>query len=226
MQKFYISTVFTLLLVSSLTTTAQNNSEPDSLKNISLAGLTFRSIGPAITGGRTIDIAVNPFNYSEYFIASGHGSLWKTTNRGITFSPVFDGNKSFAIGSVEIDPTNTNIIWVGTGENKNQNNVIYGDGIYKSEDGGKSWKNMGLGKSEHISGIAIDPNNSNIVYVAAMGSLRNVGGERGIYKTIDGGKTWGQVLEINAYTGCYEVHMDPRYSNILYASAHQRMRNF
>ena len=122
-------------------------------------------------------------------------------------------------------PTNPNVVWVGTGENKNQNNVIYGDGIYKSEDGGKSWKNMGLKTSEHVSGIAIDPNNSNIVYAAAMGSLRNAGGERGIFKTTDGGNTWQQVLEINEYTGCYEVHMDPRYSNILYATAHQRMRN-
>jgi photosystem II stability/assembly factor-like uncharacterized protein len=205
--------------------TAQISSEADSLKNISLSGLSFRSIGPAITGGRTVAIAVNPFDHSEYYIASGHGSLWKTTNRGMTFSPVFDGNKSYAIGSVQIDPTNPGVVWVGTGENKNQNNVIYGDGIYKSEDGGKSWKNMGLKKSEHISAIVIDPGNTNIVYAAAMGSLRNAGGDRGIFKTTDGGKTWKQVLEINEYTGCYEVHMDPRYSNILYATAHQRMRN-
>ncbi len=225
MQKLFTSIAFSLLVLFPSTITAQDDSEPDSLKNISLAGLSFRSIGPAITGGRTIDIAVNPFNHSEYYIASGHGSLWKTTNNGITFSPVFDDNKSYAIGSVEIDPTNPNVVWVGTGENKNQNNVIYGDGIYKSEDGGKSWKNMGIENSEHIGGIAIDPNNSNIVYVAAMGSLRNAGGDRGIYKTTDSGKTWENVLEISEYTGCYEVHMDPRYSNILYASAHQRMRN-
>ena len=122
--------------------TAQNNSEEDSLKNVSLSGL-FRSIGPAITGGRTIDIAVNPFNTANIISLLGT-VLWKTTNSGITFSPVFDGNKSYAIGSVEIDPTNPNIVWVGTGENKNHNNVSYGDGIYKSEDGGKSWKNMGL----------------------------------------------------------------------------------
>jgi photosystem II stability/assembly factor-like uncharacterized protein len=225
MQKLITSIFFTFLLVFSSTITAQNNSEPDSLKNISLAGLKFRSIGPAITGGRVIDIAVNPVNHSEYFIASGHGSLWKTTNNGITFSPVFDGNKSYAIGSVEIDPTNPNVIWVGTGENKNQNNVIYGDGVYKSEDGGKSWKNLGIKSSEHIGEIAIDPNDPNVVYVAAMGSLRNAGGERGIFKTTDGGKSWIQSLSISEFTGCYEVHMDPRYSNILYASAHQRMRN-
>jgi photosystem II stability/assembly factor-like uncharacterized protein len=209
----------------SINSSAQKNTETDSLKNISLTGLTFRSIGPAVTGGRVIDIAVNKSNHSEYYVASGHGSLWKTNNRGITFTPVFDGNKSYAIGSVEIDPTNPNIVWVGTGENNNQNNVIYGDGIYKSEDGGKSWKNMGLGNSEHIGGIAIDPGNSLVVYAAAYGSLRNAGGNRGIFKTTDGGKTWNNVLKISEYTGCYEVHIDPRFPNILYATAHQRMRN-
>lgn len=220
-------TNFIVIILFFITTIslAQKSSEPDSLKNISLAGLSFRSIGPAVTGGRVVDIAVNPFNHSEYYVASGHGSLWKTTNGGTTFSPVFDANKSYAIGCVKIDPTNTNVVWVGTGENNNQNNVIYGDGIYKSEDGGKSWNNMGLNESHQIGGIAIDPSNSNIVYAAAYGSSRISGGDRGIFKTTDGGKTWENVLKISEYTGCYQVHMDPRFSNILYAVAHQRMRN-
>ena len=115
----------------------------DSLKNISLSGLSFRSIGPAVTGGRIVDIAVNPKKPSEYFVASGHGSLWKTVNNGTTFTPAFENQSSFAMGAIKMDPSNTNIIWAGTGENNNQTNVIYGDGIYKSEDGGKSWKNMG-----------------------------------------------------------------------------------
>ena len=123
-----------------------------------------------------------------------------------------------------MDPTNPNVVWVGTGENNNQSNVIYGDGVYKSEDGGKTWKNMGLKNSDHIGGIVVDPNNPNTVYVAAYGSLRNAGGDRGIFKTTDGGKTWKNVLFVSKYTGCFEVHMDPRYSNILYAVAHQRMR--
>ena len=224
MQKSITSIVLSLLFVFSSTVTAQNNSSPDSLKNISLSGLKFRGIGPALTGGRVVAIAVNPNDHSEYFVGSGHGSLWKTVNNGITFTPVFDNQKSYAIGAVTIDPSNPNIVWVGTGENNNQNNVIYGDGVYKSEDGGKSWDNMGINKSEHIGGIVIDPNNSDIVYVAAYGSLRNSGGDRGIFKTTDGGKTWNNVLYISQYTGCYEVHMDPRYSNILYAVAHQRMR--
>ena len=210
MKKTNIILGLIFVFLFSVNTVAQKNLEADSLKNISLSGLSFRSIGPAVTGGRVVDIAVNPFNFSEYFVASGHGSLWKTTNSGTTFSPVFDGNKSYAIGSVEIDPTNPNVVWVGTGENNNQNNVIFGDGIYKSEDGGKSWKNMGLNESHHIGGIAIDPNNSNIVYAAAYGSSRVSGGDRGIFKTTDGGKTWENVLKISEFTGCYQVHMDPQ----------------
>ncbi|MCZ7613672.1 MAG: hypothetical protein M5T52_09070 [Ignavibacteriaceae bacterium] len=200
MQKSLTIFVLTILFTLSSITFGQEKSEPDSLKNISLAGLSFRSIGPAVTGGRVVDIAVNPFNHSEYYVASGHGSLWKTTNSGITFSPIFDANKSYAIGCVTIDPTNSNVVWVGTGENNNQNNVIFGDGVYKSEDGGKSWKNMGLDSSDQIGGIVIDPNNSQIVYVAAYGSSRNSGGQRGIYKTVDGGKAWAKVLNIS------EVH--------------------
>ena len=227
MKKTILSLVVLILFVTSGFVSAQKNNlkpEPDSLKKISLAGLQFRSIGPAITGGRVRHIKVNPQNKSEYYIASGSGSLWKTVNRGITFTPAFENQNTYAIGAVEIDPTNPNVLWVGTGENSNHNNSGYGDGIYKSEDGGKSWNNMGLKTSEHIGGIAIDPNNANIVYVAAMGSLRKEGGDRGIFKTIDGGKTWQNVLKISQYTGCYEVHMDPRNSNLLYAVAHQRMR--
>lgn len=227
--------IYSLFIITSLIATdafAQKNKKAesankevtDSLKNVSLSGLRFRSIGPAITAGRVVDIAVNPTNLSEYFVASGHGSLWRTTNRGITFEPVFDNQKTFAIGSVVYDPSNTHTIWVGTGENNNQNNVIYGDGVYKSEDGGDSWTNMGLKNSDHIGMIVVDPTNSDVVFVAAYGSLRNPGGDRGIFKTTDGGKTWKNVLSISEYTGCYEVHMDPRNNGILYAVAHQRMR--
>ncbi len=224
MKKLNITLLVCLMLFASITTSAEEKPKADSLKNISLSGLSFRSIGPAVTGGRVRDLAVNPDDHKEFFIGVGHGSLWKTTNNGITFSPVFDNQGAYAIGAVRYDPTNTNVIWVGTGESSNHANSAYGDGIYKSEDGGKSWKNMGIKESEHIGGIAIDPNNSNIVYAAAMGPLRREGGDRGIFKTTDGGKTWENVLKINEYTGCYQVHMDPRYSNILYAVAHQRMR--
>ncbi len=196
----------------------------DSLKNLSLAGLSFRAIGPGITGGRVIDIAVNPRNKSEYYVAAGHGSLWKTDNNGNTYRAVFENQKSYAIGAVKLDPQNPNIVWVGTGENNNQNNVIYGDGIYRSEDAGKSWKNMGLTNTEHITGIVIDPRNTNTVYVSAYGALRRDNPERGIYKTTDGGKTWRQVLYVSQGTGFYEIHMDPYNPNTLFAVAHQRQR--
>ncbi|NOX19003.1 MAG: glycosyl hydrolase [Chlorobi bacterium] len=216
--------LFTALFLAFLLTSITAQNEKSLLKETKLSGLKFRSIGPAITGGRIIDIAVNPFDKSEYYVAAGHGSLWKTANGGVTFKPVFDHEKSYAIGAVEIDPKNPNVVWVGTGENNNQNNVIYGDGVYKSEDGGKSWKNMGLKESEHIGGIAIDPKNPNVVFVAAYGSLRRGGGDRGIFKTTDGGETWKNTLRVSDFTGCFEIHIDPRYSNILYAVAHQRMR--
>ncbi len=228
MKKFFKCLVIFLLVFFTIKITAQNKSakesKPDSIKNIPLTGLSFRSIGPAITGGRVVALAVNPFDHDEYFVGSGHGSLWKTVNNGVTFTPVFDHQTAYAIGAVTIDPTNPNVVWVGTGENDNQNNVIYGDGVYKSEDGGKTWKNMGIKNSQQIGGIIVDPKNPNTVYVAAYGSLRKSGGDRGIFKTTDGGKTWKNVLFISKYTGCYEIHMDPRYDNLLYAVAHQRMR--
>lgn len=184
----------------------------------------FRSIGSAVTSGRVVDIAVNPNNKSEWYIAAAAGGVWKTVNGGVTFDPIFDGQSSFSIGCVTIDPRNTHTVWVGSGENNNQRAVSYGDGIYKSEDGGKSWKNMGLKTSERIGRIVVDPENSDIVYVAAYGPVWNAGGERGIYKTTDGGKNWKRVLEISENTGCNEVLMDPRDHNVLYATAHQRRR--
>ncbi len=217
---------FLFFLTIKINAQSKADKEPakDSLKDIPLTGLNFRSIGPAITGGRVVALAVNPFNHSEYFIGSGHGSLWKTADNGITFNPVFNHEGAYAIGAIAIDPTNPNVVWVGTGENDNQMNVIYGDGVYKSEDGGQTWKDMGIKNSEQIGGIVVDPKNPNTVYVAAYGSLRKAGGDRGIFKTTDGGKTWKNVLFISKYTGCYEIHMDPRYDNLLYAVAHQRMR--
>lgn len=187
-------------------------------------GLSFRSIGPALTSGRIVDLAVNPGNHSEYYVAAASGGVWKTENAGISFIPVFDKQVSFSIGCIVIDPSNPNTVWVGTGENNNQRVVGYGDGVYKSEDGGKNWKNMGLQKSEHIGMIVVDPSNSDVVYVAAYGPLWNNGGERGIYKTTDGGKTWKDMLTVSDYTGFNEIHMDPRNSSVLYAAAHQRQR--
>ncbi|MCI4670736.1 MAG: glycosyl hydrolase [Bacteroidia bacterium] len=189
-----------------------------------LSSFKFRAVGPALTSGRVADIAVNPNNYSEYYVATASGGVWKTTNHGTTFKPIFDSQGSYSTACVTIDPNNSHVVWVGTGENNGQRSIAYGDGVYKSIDGGKSWKNMGLKSSEHIGNIVVDPRNSDVVFVAAHGPLWSEGGERGLYKTEDGGKTWACVLEISDKTGINEVHMDPRNPDIMYASAWQRSR--
>lgn len=189
------------------------------------SGLSWRSIGPAVTEGRVVDIAVDPTDHNRFFVAAASGGVWKTVNGGTTYEPVFDGEGSYSIGCVTIDAKNPAVVWVGTGENNSQRAVAYGDGVYKSEDGGKSWKNMGLKDSQHIGRILIDPRNSNIVYVASQGPLWNSGGDRGLYKTTDGGKTWKAVLSVSENTGVTELLMDPRDPDVLYAAAYQRRRH-
>src|SRR5579863_8225187 len=159
-------------------------------------GLTLRSIGPAMISGRILSIAVDPANRAHYYVGAASGGVWKTINDGITWTPVFEKEGSYSIGTVVIDPKNPAVIWVGSGENNSQRSVGYGDGVYRSDDGGKSWRNLGLRSSEHIARILIDPRDSNTVYVAAQGPLWAPGGERGLYKSIDGGKAWKRVLEI------------------------------
>ncbi len=189
------------------------------------SGLKFRSIGPAFTSGRIADFAINPKNYSEYFVASASGGVWKTEDRGTTFSSVFDGYGAYSIGCVVIDPNNTNVVWIGTGENNHQRALGYGNGVFRSRDGGKSWENMGLKESRHIGGIVIDPRNSNTIFVAAEGSTWGSGKERGLYKTTDGGKSWKNVLFISENTGVNNVVMDTENPNILYATSEQRRRH-
>ena len=219
---------FTLLLIFSNTLFALNDktkSKDDPLDKINLSGLNWRSVGPSLTSGRISDIAVNPNNIFEYYVATSAGGVWKTINSGIDYTPVFDNEGSYSIGCVSIDPNNSNVIWVGSGENNNQRSVSYGDGVYKSIDGGDTWKNMGLKSSEHIGKIIIDPNNSNIIYVAAIGPLWSKGGERGLYKSIDGGINWSLILYIDENTGVNDVIIDPRNTDILYASSFQRRRH-
>lgn len=187
-------------------------------------GLEFRNIGPSMTSGRVIDIAIHPNDRDIWYVAVGSGGLWKTTNGGTTWKPVFEKETSYSIGCVTIDPSHPEIVWVGSGENDGARHVGFGDGVYRSLDAGGSWKRMGLENSEHIGKIIVDPRNSNVVYVAAQGPLWSAGGDRGLYKTTDGGTTWVRVLGGGPYTGVTDVIMDPRDSNVLYAATHQRLR--
>lgn len=221
-----------LLAVSSIagaqakTNNKQPAAKPDSSKFTQglLSGLQLRSIGPALTSGRVSDIAIDPSDKRTWYVAAASGGVWKSTNGGISFSPIFDGQGSFSIGTINIDHANPNVIWVGTGENNAQRVVSYGDGIYKSIDGGRSWKNMGLKQSEHIGRIVIDPRNSDVVYVAAQGPLWKKGGDRGVFKTTDGGKTWTKILGVDDWTGANDIQLDPRNPDILIATTWQRER--
>lgn len=224
--------ILALAILCTFSATAQKKTSPakaepkqSSSLEMLLNGMSFRGIGPAVTSGRISDLVVNPSNKSQWYVAAASGGVWKTDNAGTSFYPVFDAQTSFSIGCITMDPRNQHTLWVGSGENNNQRSVAYGDGVYKTEDGGKTWKNMGLKNSEHIGMIAVDPENSNTVYVAAYGPLWSEGGDRGIYKTTDGGKTWNAVLQVSANTGFNEIHIDPKHNNILYAAAHQRRRH-
>jgi photosystem II stability/assembly factor-like uncharacterized protein len=199
--------------------------EKDVLSAGTFAGLSLRGIGPAVTSGRIIDLAVQPSDHDVWWVAVASGGVWKSENAGATWTSVFDGTGQYSTGCVTIDPNNPDVVWVGSGENNSQRSVSYGDGVYKTTDGGKSWKNMGLKESEHIGMIVVDPRDSDTVFVAAQGPLWSSGGDRGLYKTTDGGETWEKALEISDDTGVSEVWMDPRDPDVLYASAYQRRRH-
>ncbi len=187
--------------------------------------LHFRNIGPATPSGRIDDFAVLERNPAVFYVAAATGGLWKTMNAGTTFESVFDKESSVSIGDVAIAPNDANVVWVGTGENNNRQSSSWGDGVYKSTDGGKSWKNMGLRETKHIARIIVDPVDHDVVYVAALGSLWGPGGERGIYKTGDGGLTWNRVLDAGPDAGATELVMDPTNNKTIYAATYQRRRS-
>lgn len=200
-------------------------SNPQSPISKAVEGLALRAIGPALMGGRIADIAVHPTKPHSWYVAAGSGGVWKTTNAGTTWQPIFDDQPSYSIGCVTLDPTNPEIVWVGTGENVSGRHVGWGDGVYRSRDGGETWQRMGLKASEHIGEILVDPRDGNVVFVAAEGPLWSAGGDRGLYKTIDGGITWERVLHIDEDTGVADIVFDPGNPDLLYAATYQRRRH-
>jgi len=205
--------------------TAAKSGKPESkFSSGTFAGLKFRSIGPAVTSGRIVDLAVDPRDKRTWYVASAYGGVWKTTNAGTSFTPIFDDQSTASIGCVTVAPTRPLTVWVGTGENNSQRSVGWGDGVYRSDDGGKTWTNTGLKASEHIGRIVVHPTNPDVVWVAAQGPLWAPGGDRGVYKSTDGGKTWKKTLDVDEWTGANEVWIDPHDPDVLYASTYQRHR--
>lgn len=216
------ATLFTALFV--LLFAAPVVAQQTSLSDASLSGLSLRAIGPALNSGRIADIDIHPRDESVMYVAVGSGGVWKTVNAGTTWEPIFDAEMSYSIGSVAIDPSAPDIVWVGTGENVGGRHVGFGDGIYKSTDGGRTWKNMGLEDSKHLSTIIVHPENSDVVWVAAQGPLWTSGDQRGLYKTTDGGETWRKVLGNDQWTGATDIVIDPRDPDRLYAATWDRHR--
>ncbi|MDX1997013.1 MAG: glycosyl hydrolase [Thermoanaerobaculia bacterium] len=217
------------LLLAALTLTpavsAVAESGPESVFARAAAELPVRALGPALMGGRIADLAVHPTKPGTWYVGVGSGGVWKTINAGTTWTPIFDDQPSFSIGVVVLDPANPEVVWVGTGENVSGRHVSWGDGVYRSRDGGRTWQPMGLGQSQHIGRILIDPRNSNHLLVAAEGPLWSSGGERGVYRSLDGGSTWQRVLHVDEDTGATDLEFDPGNPDVVYAATYQRRRH-
>ncbi len=222
--------LFLLLFVIGITADAQRRRNQSSaasnnaLSSDLFKNYKFRGIGPAFMSGRIADLAIHPENENIWYVAVASGGVWKTVNAGVTFKPIFDNESVYSIGCVTVDPNNPNVVWVGTGENVGGRHIGFGDGVYKSEDGGATWTNMGLKASEHISKIDIHPDNSNVIRVASQGPLWSPGGERGFYVSTDGGQTWKKTLGDEEFTGVTDFEVDPRDPNWIYAATWQHHR--
>jgi hypothetical protein len=201
---------------------------PPPLNDALFKNLKARSIGPAVMGGRVSDIAIDPHNPFVFYVGLGHGGVFKTNDNGVTFEPVFDKQPMLSIGAVAVAPSDFDVIWVGTGEANDRNSSDWGDGVYRSTDGGQTWQNVGLKESRAIARIVIDPKNPEVAYVAAMGHLWSDGGQRGLFKTTDAGKTWKLILKAadpqDARTGCGDVVIDPTNPEMVYAALYARQR--
>jgi photosystem II stability/assembly factor-like uncharacterized protein len=231
-MKFTKSIVLGLFVMTAAAVGQEKRTEPG-FNEATFKGLEFRSVGPATMAGRIADIVIHPEDPSTWYVGVGSGGIWKTENGGTTWSAIFDDQDAYSIGAISLDPNNPEIVWTGTGENVSGRHVAYGAGVYRSRDGGDTWQNMGLPDSEHIGMIRIDPRDSNTVYVASQGPLWSAGGDRGLFKSVDGGETWNKILgdglgntEIDdQYTGVSEVHLDPRDPDVIYAVSWQKFRN-
>lgn len=204
---------------------AQDEEDEGPMSSGTFAAFELRNIGPAFTSGRIADIDLHPDDPATWYVSVASGGVWMTENAGTTWTPLFDEQPVYSIGCLTIDPSNPSTIWVGTGENVGGRHIGWGDGVYRSTDGGASWENMGLENSEHISQIIVHPENSDIVWVAAQGPLWSSGGDRGLFMTTDGGETWENVLSAGEWTGVTDVVIDPRNPDRLYAATWQRHRN-
>ncbi|GFD66904.1 glycosyl hydrolase [Alteromonas sp. KUL106] len=226
MRKLLRAAVAVSVALACSPTYADKNDKNEIFNSSTFKAMELRNIGPAYMSGRIADIAIDQNNPSTWYTAVGSGGVWKTTNAGTTWTPIFDDQPVYSTGDVTIAPSNSNIIWVGTGENNGGRHISFGDGVYKSVDGGQTWKNMGLSKSEHVSDIIIHPTNPDIVWVSAQGPLWSGGGERGLYKTTDGGESWKQVLKpSDEWTGVTSLLIDPRNPDKLYAATWARQRS-
>ena len=220
-----ITLLQTVLALSLPAPLARSDGEPPRLTESLVESMTWRNIGPASMGGRIIDMAVDPTRSSTFYLASATGGLFKTVNNGTTFDAVFDSEGSSSVGAVAIAPSATDVVWVGTGEANARNSVSWGDGVYRSTDGGDSWEHKGLHETRHIGAIDIDPRDPATVYVAAMGSTWGRNSERGLFRTRDGGESWEQVLAVDEQTGCIDVRIDPSEPDVVYAATYQRQRD-
>lgn len=222
LRALLLSTVF---MLSSFSSFADKDKEDESpLSSATFNGLELRNIGPGFMSGRIADIAIDPNDTSVWYVGVGSGGVWKTKNSGVTWKPIFDDQPVYSIGAVVLDPSNSNTVWVGSGENVGGRHVSFGDGVYVSHNGGSKWTNMGLKDTGHISEIIVHPTDSNTVWVAAQGPLWSKGGERGLYKTTDGGENWKKVLGDDEWVGVTDLVIDPRDPNVMYAATWQRHR--